>query len=76
MTDRQRTSEYVDNVLSNLLRANTQLVSHITRGAPIDRTLVTKAHAEGKKLINEIRLGEIRVDRWAPPPEEEDEELG
>lgn len=77
MTDRMPRGprERAEKILVDLLKLNSQLmkgVQHIT----IDYQLANDAPVAARKLLDDIRTGEVRVERWQPPPDfNEDEEL-
>ena len=76
MADRQRTTEYVERVITDLLKINSQLMKGIGN-IVVDYKLANDAPIAGKKLLDELRLGEIKVDRWAPPDDDElEDEFG
>lgn len=67
--------ERVERVLVDLLKLNSQLmkgVRHIT----IDYQLANDAPIAARQLLDDIRTGEVQVDRWQPPadPDEDLEE--
>lgn len=63
--------ERVEQVLVDLLKLNSQLmkgVRHIT----IDYQLANDAPIAARRLLDDIRTGEVRVDRWQPPADPDD----
>lgn len=71
MTDRKRDTDYVEKVLVDLLKSHGQLMKGVG-SIVVDYKLLNDAPVAARKLLDELRLGEIQVSRWQPPKDDEE----
>ena len=68
-------AERIEQTLCDLIRSQYQLSSALRRAgrlAGIDCKLLDKSRNEARQLVDELRLGEIKVTRWQPPSDDDD----
>lgn len=72
-TTRLSAPDYVEKVVTDLMRSHSQLMKGVAHIANVDYALLNDAPLAGRKLIEEIRLGELQIARWAPPADDDED---
>lgn len=66
--------ERVERVLRDLLRSHSQLTKGAEHIEIVDRELMVECQRQGKLLLQDIALGNMRITRWEDEITEDDDE--